>query len=191
MATLSPRPPRQRELLDQLIALFLAEGFRQFTLADLAERLRCSKSTLYAFGESKEQLTVSVIIEFFRRSALAIEEATAAETDPPARLVAYLRAVARALRSASAAFMADLGESTPTAAVYAQNTEAAAARVRALVEEGIAAGSFRSVHGAFVAEVVAATMRRIQTGELVAATGLRDADAYDALADLILNGVRS
>ncbi|HET9074202.1 MAG TPA: TetR/AcrR family transcriptional regulator [Solirubrobacteraceae bacterium] len=188
---LSTRPPRQRELLDQLVALFLAEGFRHFTLAELADRLRCSKSTLYAFGESKEQVTVSVVIEFFRRATVAVEQATAAGADPPARLVAYLRAVARALRPASAAFMADLSESTPTAAVYAHNTEAAAGRVRALVEEGIAAGSFRSVHGAFVAEVVAATMRRIQTGELVAATGLHDADAYDALADLILNGVRS
>jgi AcrR family transcriptional regulator len=45
---------RQAELLDQLEALFLAEGFARFTLEDLAVRLHCSKSTLYALAGSKE-----------------------------------------------------------------------------------------------------------------------------------------
>src|SRR5213076_1897274 len=49
---------RQRALLADLEALFLAEGFAAFTLDDLAGRLRCSKSTLYALAPSKEQLAV-------------------------------------------------------------------------------------------------------------------------------------
>ena len=57
---------RQRALLADLEALFLAEGFAAFTLDDLAGRLRCSKSTLYALAPSKEQLAVKVVTHFFR-----------------------------------------------------------------------------------------------------------------------------
>ena len=59
---------RQAELLDQLEALFLAEGFARFTLDDLAEMVRCSKSTLYALAESKERLALRVIKHFFRKA---------------------------------------------------------------------------------------------------------------------------
>jgi hypothetical protein len=54
--------------------------------------------------------------------------------------------------------------------------------VRELIEEGTRAGAFRRVHAAFVGEVVTATMRRITSGEIAAATGLSDAEAYSELA---------
>jgi uncharacterized membrane protein len=41
-----------------------------------------------------------------------------------------------------------------------------------------------------VGDVVSATTVRIQQRELVAATGLADAEAYRHLADLLLNGLR-
>jgi hypothetical protein len=87
--------------------------------------------------------------------------------------------------------MTDLAAHPATRAVYERNTQAAARRVGELIGEGIAAGMFRHVHGAFVADTVAAAMRRIQTGEVLTATGLSDAQAYDELAGLILNGIRS
>lgn len=186
-----PAPtPRHEQLLDDLVALFLSEGFRQFTLADLAERLHCSKSTLYALGHSKEQVTVNATVRFFRNATDAVETATARHDDPAERIVAYLRAVADALRPASSAFMADLADHPATRAVYERNTRVAAQRVGTLIGEGTASGAFRDVHGAFVADTVAATMRRIQTGEILAATGLHDAEAYDELAALVLNGIR-
>ncbi len=182
---------RTDELLDGLVTVFLTEGFATFTLADLAERLHCSKTTLYALGHSKEQLTVNAVNHFFRNATDSVERATARESDPAARIVAYLRAVAEALRPASAAFIADIGAHPATRAVYERNTAAAAQRVSELIGEGISSGSFRSVHGAFVADTVATTMSRIQTGAVLAATGLRDADAYAELAALILTGIRS
>ena len=36
---------RRGELFDELVALFLREGFREFTVDALAARLRCSKTT--------------------------------------------------------------------------------------------------------------------------------------------------
>jgi AcrR family transcriptional regulator len=182
---------RHDRLLDELVGLFLGEGFREFTLADLAERLHCSKTTLYALGHSKEQVTVNAVIRFFTLATASVEAATAMQTEPAARIVAYLRAVADALRPASTAFMADLAAHPATRAVYERNTIAAALLVGELIDEGIAAERFRHVHGAFVADTVAATMRRIQTGEVLEATGMHDAAAYDELAALVLNGIRS
>src|SRR5512135_2717900 len=100
--------PRQAELLDQLEAMFLAEGFARFTLDDLALRLRCSKSTLYALAASKEQLALRVVRHFFRKATAAVETQTVSEQDPALRVTAYLNAVARALAPASPAFHRDL-----------------------------------------------------------------------------------
>ena len=56
--------------------------------------------------------------------------------------------------------------------------------------EGRRAGTFRNVDSTFVAEVVTASMRRFTSGELTAATGLSDAQAYRELARLTLAAVR-
>src|SRR3954471_19129109 len=95
---------RQAQLLDQLEELFLAEGFARFTLDELAVRLRCSKSTLYALAGSKEQLAHRVVKHFFRKATETVEAQTGRETDPGLRVIAYLSAVARALAPASPAF---------------------------------------------------------------------------------------
>jgi AcrR family transcriptional regulator len=181
--------PRHEEVLDGLVRLFLKEGFRKFTLAELAADLRCSKTTLYALGHSKEALVVNALIHFFNQAALRVDARTHREAEPSARLVAYLRAVADELRPASKAFLTDMAEHPAARAVYERNTRYAADRVRALVAEGKDDGSFRSVDADFVGHVVAETMVRIQSGGLARATGLGDADAYDELASLVLRGI--
>jgi AcrR family transcriptional regulator len=78
------RPDRQadrrRRVLDGLVELFLREGFADFTLDDLARRLRCSKSTLYLVETSKEQLVAATVRRFFQRATKAVEEHVAATT---------------------------------------------------------------------------------------------------------------
>ena len=97
----------------------------------------------------------------------------------PSESRATIEAVAEALRPATRAFRDDVANFPPATEIYEQNTLAAARRVRAeLIDEGTRAGAFRRVHAAFVGEVVTATMRRITSGEIAAATGLSDAEAY-------------
>ncbi|NNG21271.1 TetR/AcrR family transcriptional regulator [Naumannella sp. ID2617S] len=181
---------RQSELRDNLLALCLTEGFIGFTLDQLAARLGCSKRTLYALADSKEQLATSVVRLFFRRATEQVEATLADLDSPAARVSGYLIAVAEALRPASRQFLADLARLAPTRAIYLENTSAAAARVRSLLDEGTAAGAFRSVQADFVAEVVTATMQRIGSGQVQSNTGLDDAEAYAQLAQLVLAAVR-
>jgi AcrR family transcriptional regulator len=180
---------RQAELLDQLEALFLAEGFARFTLDDLAERLRCSKSTLYALAESKERLAVRVVKHFFRKATDAVESQTVTVADPALRVTAYLSAVARALAPAGPAFHRDLDSFAPGREVYERNTALAADRVRELIAEGVARGRFRDVHPALIADTVTTLMFRIGRGDTARATGLDDAAAYRELAALLLHGI--
>jgi AcrR family transcriptional regulator len=180
---------RQAELLDQLEQLFLAEGFSRFTLDDLAVRLHCSKSTLYALAESKEQLAHRVIKHFFRKATAAVEAHTVTEQDPALRVTAYLTAVAGALAPAGPAFHRDLDGFAPGREVYERNTALAAERVRELIADGVARGRFREVHPALVADTVTTLMFRIGRGDTARATGLDDAAAYRELAALLLHGI--
>jgi AcrR family transcriptional regulator len=180
---------RQTALFDDLLALFLAEGFSHLTLDDIAARLRCSKSTLYTLAGSKDELVRRVTIHFFKRATNAVEailEQTRSE-----RIAAYLTAVGEELAVASDVFMADLNAFAPAREVYEANTRAAAQRVRELIEEGVGDGAYRQVHASFAADLVATIMVRIQQREVRTATGLSDAEAYAELATLLTYGLRA
>jgi AcrR family transcriptional regulator len=181
---------RQDELFKQILELYVASGFSRFTIEEIATQLRCSKSTIYALAPSREQLAISVAVYFFQRAARRIDEKVARETTSTRRLETYLRGVAEELESLSQQFMDDLAAFEPTRRIYELNTSIAASRVRELLASGVAADEFRSVSVPFVAEVVSAAMVSIQTRRMAGATGLTDAAAYSALADLVVHGIR-
>ena len=181
---------RQTQLRDALVDLVLAQGFTHLTMDQFAAQLNCSKRTLYALASSKEQLAVLAVRHFFRRATEQVETAIARTRAPAKRVTRYLEAVAEALRPATRAFRDDIADFRPATEIYEQNTLAAAHRVRELIDEGTRAGAFRRVHAAFVGEVVTATMRRITSGEIAAATGLSDAEAYSELAQLVVAAIR-
>ncbi|WP_235736573.1 TetR/AcrR family transcriptional regulator [Nocardioides alcanivorans] len=183
------RTARQEDLLNRLVALFAAEGFVDFTLEDLAERMRCSKTTLYALAGSKQELVVEVVKQYFRSSVPTVEAAVEDAAGPRGRVVAYLTAVGDYLRPLSRDFMDDLAGFEPAAAVYRRNTAAAADRIRGLIAEGIASGEFRDLHAAFAAEMVAATMFEIQRGQMFSRLEMSDAEAYAELASLVVHAL--
>ncbi|WP_048876478.1 TetR/AcrR family transcriptional regulator [Saccharomonospora saliphila] len=184
-----PRTRRQRAVLDELERLFLAEGFVAFTLDDLAARLHCSKSTLYALAPSKEQLAVKVVAHFFKGAAERIEKRIADVDDAREVVRTYLAGVAAELDRASPAFMADVSAFEPARAVYELNSQAAAGRIRRFLADGVAQGVFRDVHAGLIAELAALLIEGIQTGAVRARTGVSDAEAFTALGELLLSGV--
>lgn len=180
---------RQADLLNRLEELFLADGFAAFTLDDLAARMRCSKSTLYALAPSKEQLAVQVVSHFFKKATARIEERIAEVPGVRARIGEYLSAAGDELRPASREFIADIAAFPPARAVYELNARAAAARIRSLIADGVTQGEFRDVHAALVSEMVALTIEHIHLGVIAKRTGLSDAEAFQALSEFLLGGL--
>ncbi len=181
---------RRTQLFDALVDLILVEGFAHLTLDEIANRLRCSKSTLYTLAGSKEQLVRAATVHFFRRATDDVES----HIEPIAggareRITAYLSAVGTALSAASDQFMADLDAFPPAREVYERNTQFAAGRVQELITEASPAGDFRDVHAAFAADLAATMMVRIQQRGVRDSTGLDDAHAYAELAAILTGGI--
>ena len=176
-------------MLAELEELFLAEGFAQFTLDELAGRMRCSKSTLYALAPSKEQLAVKVVGHFFKGAAELIEQRVEGIDDAREIIGEYLAGVSEYLNRASAIFMADIAEFAPARATYELNSRAAAGRIRSFIAKGVRDGVFRDVHARLIAEMAGLLIKGIQTGVIASRTGVSDADAFTALSELLLGGL--
>lgn len=175
---------RTAALRDGVMDIVLAEGFLDLQMSDLAARLNCSKSTLYAIAPSKEQLLVSVVRTFFRRATERVEQAVDPAAPAIDRIAAYLTAVAAELAPGSDAFFADLERFAPAGDIYRQNTQIAASRVQELVHE-----ASPGIDPKFLGTVARTTMESIHRGEIRSATGLDDSGAYRALAELIVAGL--
>lgn len=181
---------RREDLLRKAEAVILAEGFTTVTMDDLAQRLGCSKATLYSLAATKEQLVLAVTRTFFKEATAEIERAIEAEADPRQRIRTYLAGVGTAMRRHSHAFYDDMVGYEPTAHIYRQNSAAAAQRVRDLVDAGVRVGAFRELNGHFAAQVVGVVIDAVQSGALLEKTGLSAGDACSELGDLLLDGLR-
>lgn len=180
---------RREEMLQRLENLFLAEGFSALTIDDIAARMQCSKSTLYAIASSKEQLVTATMKRFFRNAAAFVEENVARITDPREQIATYLASVGDRMRRMSAACYNDMTSFEATDEIYQLNARASARRVRELVREGADAGMFRQVHAEFVAEATSLIIDGIMHGELLERTGLSSGDAYVELSTLVLDAL--
>ena len=191
MAGNSLRRPtaRQRALLAELEELFLAKGFAAFTLDDLAAQLSCSKSTLYTLAASKEQLATLVVRRFFKGAARTIEQHIEGMTDAREVIATYLAGVSDQLRRPSAEFMRDIAAFAPARAEYESNSHAAAERISSFIADGVRDGVFREVHATLIAQLVGVLIEAIQAGTVAERAGVSDAEAYTALAELLLDGL--
>lgn len=176
----------------RLVEVFLAEGFAHLGVGDLASRAECSRTTLYRIAGSKEQVVAEVVRSYFRQAAERIddriEETIGHQGAASDRLEAYLLGVAAELSRASERFARDLAADPVASQVYRANTDHAAARVAALLRDGVRDASMRPVDAEFVGAVVAQVMAAIQRGDIA---GVAHAEAYRKLADLVVRGVGS
>ena len=187
-----PRRPwsdRERLLLDELERMFLAEGFAGLTVADLAGRLRVSRSTLYRLAKGKQELAELVIDRMFdrmgTRGLAAVEEAT----DPAARVAAYLGYGVATVRAGGPRFSRDLEESPGTRAVYDRHQAIGMGVLAGLVEDGTRSGGFRRVPAALVVQVADAAYARLRDPGVLAALGMTHAEAVDDLIAILLGGI--
>ncbi|MEM1333965.1 MAG: TetR/AcrR family transcriptional regulator [Actinomycetota bacterium] len=81
---------RHREVLDAIEAIFVERGFAQFTIADLASRIGCSRRTLYELAPSKDQLVLVVLDRFLHRKGRNALDAIDPEDPVAEQIRSYL-----------------------------------------------------------------------------------------------------
>lgn len=183
------RVMRIERVEEDLVDLFVGEGFLHLSVADLAQRLSCSKSTLYAIAPSKEQLVTAIVGAFFKRATARVEARIATIADPVERIERYLVAISDEFAPTSPAFFRDIYRFEPARAIYQTNTGAATRRLQEFVSDASRLPGAVGLNASFIGAVAGQVMEAVHRGDIVLSTGLDDAAAYRALADLIVTCV--
>lgn len=176
------RSPRQEQILDALEALVRREGFGELTVAELAARLKCSRSTLYALAPSKEQLFLIVEARLLERIQSTARAAAEQHSDPTARLQGYMEGALEVIRDIETLFLAEIQAHAPARRLVDEFRRITIGDLRALIEEGIAAGVFQPVNARLAAELLDAAASRMQDPRVLGEAGVT---AGQALADVI------
>jgi AcrR family transcriptional regulator len=180
---------RQSEIFDELQAIFLAEGFRRLTIADLVERLHCSRRTLYSLAPSREELVLIVVDRMFRHMGIEARAGLDAHEDPAEALDEYITTFTTTLQGASRAFIEDLENYVPTRHVYDRHVRIALDILRTVIERGVRGGRFAPFSPAVVVEILDAGVERLRRPGVRVRIGLSMSDAVDELSELIRHGL--
>ena len=101
---------RQRQVLDELEELVVAEGLAELTMAEIAARVNCSLRTLYGISPSKEELVLAVIDRRLHRIGRTAIGSLDASLSPLAALRAYLHAANEAVQPETVSYSRDFAD---------------------------------------------------------------------------------
>lgn len=184
----APLTAKEEWMLDELETIFLREGFRGVTVEQLARHLRCSKRTIYTIAPSKEELFLRIFDRYLSRMR---EEASrnAKAARPEEAFVPYLQPAIDASRKLSATLMRDLISFAPANDMWERHQDERMAGLRGLIERCVDEGIFRTANPFLVAEVFAASLRRIREPKFLATSKLTYREAVTELYGLLLHGL--
>ena len=134
--------PRAMVLLGSIEAIILSDGFARLSISDLAERLSCSKRTIYEIAPTKNGLVLKVLGDFFAQ--IRTDAAFAATTQPLAaeRLHDYLQAGVRAAQGLSQPTVTDIHRWQPALTLWKDHIRLRVAGSAHSLKTGFAAASF-------------------------------------------------
>lgn len=184
-----PNEARREQLLDELERIFRTEGFLHLRVGTLAGRLHCSRSTLYELAGSKEQLFARVVERFADRAVTEAAAYAEAAESPRERVLRFFSVIAEYQARTSAQFWRDAYGFGPTAARFAESRAWGVVRVKAYLDEGIAAAVLRPANTAFIAHVIWLAAAASRDPDVLERTGISTRDAMQELGALIVNGM--
>jgi AcrR family transcriptional regulator len=182
---------RQRELLDQMEALF-AQGFADLTMAELAARLNCSLRTLYELAPSRDELVLVVVDRSLWRTGRAALEAIDPELPPLEAVRAYLEAATVAVGGWTEAFSRDLWAVPAARQLEGGHGEYVAGVVRALLDAAVERGDVPpDIDTGAVARAIAGLGRFFARPTVISTIRSSPKDAADQVVDLVLRGLQA
>ena len=179
---------RQRELLDQLGALFDG-GFAQLTMAGIANELSCSLRTHYELAPSRDELLLMVIDRNLWRIGRDATSVVHTGGPPLQALRAYLRAATEAIAGMSPAFARDLAAVPAAGALSSAHTAYLAGVTRCLLDLAVERGDITDVDTAALAQVLTGVSRDLTRPDVIGTLRSSPKEATDAVVAVILDGL--
>jgi len=181
---------RQRELLDQLQALF-ADGFAHLTMAELAARLNCSLRTLYALAPSRDELVLIVVDRNLWRVGRTARDAIAPDLAPLEAVRAYLGAATVAVSRTTATFSRDLGALPRARQLATAHSDYLFAVTRTLLDLAVEQGQIAAVDTAAVGRILAGLGQALTHPDIIPTLQSTPKEAADTVVDLIISGLQA
>jgi len=137
-----------QEILERAAALFAERGFASTSLQDVAAALDISRTALYHYIGSKEELLGTLVRGLTQETAEQLQRIAADESlDPIGRLEAAIEGMARRIATRPGRFrLLALSESSlpdPLAAEHQAAKREVLERLAGIVREGVASGALR------------------------------------------------
>ena len=147
------RPPlveNQRErILERAAVLFGTHGFQGVGIAALAGDLGMSKAALFHYFPSKQDIYDSIVLDVLSGLSVSVREAVSDADVPRTRLLDFMRAHARFFEENYWKFVVMLvgfgGITPPRVDEVVQIRDEYEARLRRILSDGVADGSFKDV----------------------------------------------
>lgn len=149
---------RRREIFEASVHLFLDKGFHETSMREIAKAAGVGKSTLYDYFKSKDEIIVSYFEDEISEITKQAQEIIAQDLGVPLKLRNIMKMHMEILVKNKQTFlMLSLEAQRLTSESQEQiqrNRHAYQDMMRALIEEGIRLGEFRSVNPLFAARSI-------------------------------------
>jgi AcrR family transcriptional regulator len=185
----SPSEDRREQLLHRIEEIFLHDGFRRVTVAELAATLRCSRRAVYQIADSKEALFMLVLERVLERIERAGREAVVGANGTGNKIAAFIQPGLSELRNATPAFFADIAAHPPAQRRLKRHQDTRERELCTLIERGVRSGECRRVHPEVAAQALLAAYRAITSSAFLSNVDISLTDAVGEGRDLFLYGL--
>ncbi len=182
--------PRQEEVLDVVERVFVREGINAVRIGELAAEASCSRSTLYELAPSKEALLLLVLDRMMRRIMRRGAEAIDEAADPLGRVRAMLTSGALDFAALGPQFLEAVRQYPPARLLFDRRIAEGRDALEWLIEDAVAAGQFRAVDAAVIADAIIAILLRFTDPQFARLRKIRSSTGLAELVDVLLDGLR-
>jgi len=187
-------PDKPQQIIDAAVKVFARKGYFNSRVSDVAREAGIAAGTIYLYFDTKQEILVTLFREKMAGFVSALRRAIAEEQDTVAKLRRLVRlhfeilednpdlaeVVQLELRQGQKLFR---GPASQEIATYF-------ALISSVLDEGVAAGRFRSDLPVKVAtKMLFGAMDQLATSWVLGKRGYRLADTADAVAEIFVQGI--
>jgi len=177
---------REAQLRKTLQDIILSDGFARLSVSEMAQRLGCSKRTIYELAPTKNDLVLDVLTSFFETLRDDALLASRNNDDPAGQIFDYLQVGVRAAQRMGPVVIADIDKWEPARRLWQAHIRLRVEGLRELIERGIETGVFRALSPVLVAEMVFAGLSRLREPDFYTATEFSLSEAFEEYYRMLL-----